>query len=149
MICDFFFPSLGCIFTFFIEPFDHWSFNSDEAILFFFFFCCLCFGVIFKKSLPNSKLQGVICMVSSKKCILLVPIIIFSFFWVDLYIWYFLKKKKIFIYFYYFFIYLFLPVVHLCCCTQILSSCDRWELLFTGVCRLLIVVSSVVVEHGL
>ena len=45
------------------------------------------------------------------------------------------------------FIYLFLAALGLCCCTQAFSSCSEWGLLFVAVCRLLIVVASLVAEH--
>ena len=35
------------------------------------------------------------------------------------------------------------------CLVQAFSSCSEWGLLFVAVCRLLIVVASLVVEHGL
>ena len=37
----------------------------------------------------------------------------------------------------------------LCCCARAFSSCSERGLLFIAVCRLLIVVASLVVEHGL
>ena len=46
-------------------------------------------------------------------------------------------------------IYLFLAMLGLRCCTQAFSSCGEWGLLFVAVHRLLIVVASLVVEHGL
>ena len=46
------------------------------------------------------------------------------------------------------FIYLFLVVLGLHCCTQAFSSCDELGLLFIAVRGLLIVVASLVVEHG-
>ena len=35
------------------------------------------------------------------------------------------------------------------CCAWAFSSCGEWGLLFVAVCRLLIAVASLVVEHGL
>ena len=58
-------------------------------------------------------------------------------------------------YFYFFNFYfinlfiLFLAVLGLCCCAQAFSSCSEWGLLFVAVHRLLIVVASLVAEHGL
>ena len=37
----------------------------------------------------------------------------------------------------------------LCCCTQVFSSCGEQGLLFVTVCGLVIVVASLVAEHGL
>ena len=48
-----------------------------------------------------------------------------------------------------YFIYLFLAVLGLRCCAWAFSSCGEWGLLFVAVCGLLIVVASLVVEHGL
>ena len=48
-----------------------------------------------------------------------------------------------------YFIYLFLAVLGLCCCAQAFSSCGEWGPLFAAVCRLLVVVASLVAEHGL
>ena len=45
--------------------------------------------------------------------------------------------------------YLFLAVLGLRCCTWAFSSCGEWGLLFAAVHRLLIVVASLVAEHGL
>ena len=39
--------------------------------------------------------------------------------------------------------------VGLCCCAWAFSSCGELGLLFVAVCRLLIVVASLAVEHGL
>ena len=50
---------------------------------------------------------------------------------------------------FYLFIYLFLAVLGLCCCTRAFSSCGEWGLLCVAVRRLLIVVATLVVEHGL
>ena len=47
------------------------------------------------------------------------------------------------------FIYLFLAVLGLRCCVPAFSSCGEWGLLFVAVRGLLIVVASLVVEHGL
>ena len=55
------------------------------------------------------------------------------------------KKKKLFIYFYY----VFLAALGLCGCTRAFSSCSMWGLFFDGVCGLLIVVASLIVEHQL
>ena len=55
---------------------------------------------------------------------------------------------KIFLIFFFIF-YLFLAVLGLCCCTWAFSSCGEWGLLFIAVCGLLIVVASLVAEHGL
>ena len=45
--------------------------------------------------------------------------------------------------------YLFLAVLGLCCCARAFSSCGEQGLLFVAVHRLLIVVASLVAEHGL
>ena len=47
------------------------------------------------------------------------------------------------------FIYLSLAVMGLRCCMEAFSSFGEWGLLFLVVCRLLIVVASLVAEHGL
>ena len=47
------------------------------------------------------------------------------------------------------FIYLFLAALGLCCCVWAFSSIGEQELLFVAVRELLIVVSSLVAEHGL
>ena len=47
-----------------------------------------------------------------------------------------------------YFIYLFLAALSLCYCAQAFSSCSEWGLLFVAVHGLLIVVASLVVEHG-
>ena len=47
------------------------------------------------------------------------------------------------------FIYLFLAVLGLRCCAQAFSSCSEWGLLFVTVRGLLIVVATLVAEHGL
>ena len=44
---------------------------------------------------------------------------------------------------------LFLATLGLHCCTWAFSSCSEWGLLFVAVHRLLIVVASLVEEHGL
>ena len=44
---------------------------------------------------------------------------------------------------------LFLAALGLCCCTQAFSSCGERGLLFVAVRGLLIVVASLVAEHGL
>ena len=46
------------------------------------------------------------------------------------------------------FIYLFLVVLGLRCCARAFSSCGEWGLLFVAVRGLLLVVASLVVEHG-
>ena len=53
----------------------------------------------------------------------------------------FLKKKLFFN--------LFLAALGLGCCMQAFSSCSERGLLFVAVCGLLIVVASLVAEHGL
>ena len=47
------------------------------------------------------------------------------------------------------FVYLFLAALDLCCCTRAFSNCNEWGLLFVAVPGLLIVVASLVAEHGL
>ena len=47
------------------------------------------------------------------------------------------------------FIYLFLAALGLCCCVWAFSSCGERGLLFVVVCRLLVEVASLVVEHRL
>ena len=47
------------------------------------------------------------------------------------------------------FIYLFIAALGLCCCTWAFSSCGEQGLLFVAVRGLLIVVASLVAEHGL
>ena len=47
------------------------------------------------------------------------------------------------------FMYLFLAALGLCCCARAFSSCSEWGLLFIAVHGLLIVVASLVAEHGL
>ena len=56
----------------------------------------------------------------------------------------FFKNKFI-----YLFVCLFMAALCLLCCTRAFSSCGERGLLFIAVCRLLIVVASLVVEHGL
>ena len=51
--------------------------------------------------------------------------------------------------FIYLFIYLFLAVLGLRCCAWAFSSCGERELLFVAVRGLLIVMVSLVAEHGL
>ena len=53
------------------------------------------------------------------------------------------------LYFISFFLLFFLAAFGLRCCPQVFSSCDERGLLFIEVRRLLIVVASLVVEHGL
>ena len=40
-------------------------------------------------------------------------------------------------------------MLDLCCCARAFSSCGEWGLLFVAVRRFLIVVASLVAEHGL
>ena len=49
----------------------------------------------------------------------------------------------------FFLLFLFLSALGLRCCGQGFSSCGERGLLFIAVCRLLIMVASLVVEHGL
>ena len=65
--------------------------------------------------------------------------------------YYFFKNvhKFSFISYFYLFIYLFLAALGLCCCTRAFSSCGKRGLLFVAVHGLLIVVASIVAEHGL
>ena len=49
----------------------------------------------------------------------------------------------------FFFVFFVLAALGLRCCARALSSCSEQRLLFAAVCRLLIVVASLVVEHGL
>ena len=62
-----------------------------------------------------------------------------------------LGGRFLFYKFIYLFIYLFLSlaVLGLCCCAQAFSNCGEQGLLFIAVRRLLIVVASLVAEHGL
>ena len=46
-------------------------------------------------------------------------------------------------------IYLFMAALGLHCCARAFSSCGEQGLLLVAVCRLLIAVASLVVEHGL
>ena len=50
---------------------------------------------------------------------------------------------------YNFFFFFFLSALGLCCCAQAFSSGSEWGLLFVAVHGLLIVVASLVAEHGL
>ena len=50
---------------------------------------------------------------------------------------------------YLFILFLFLAALGLRSCAQAFSSCGEQGLLFVAVCRLLITVASLVVEHGL
>ena len=67
--------------------------------------------------------------------------------------WLFFSIKDIYFYeltiIFYLFIYLFVAVLGLCCCVWTFSSCYKQWLLFVAVCRLLIAVASLVVEHGI
>ena len=54
-----------------------------------------------------------------------------------------------FLYYYYYYYYLFLAALGLHCCAWAFSSCSEQGLLFVAVRVLLIVVASLVVEHGL
>ena len=47
------------------------------------------------------------------------------------------------------FIFIYLAVLGLCCCIWAISSCSEQGLLFIAMCRLLIAVASLVVEHRL
>ena len=60
-------------------------------------------------------------------------------------LFYFTQKKNFFLNF----IYLFLAVLGLRCCAQSFSSCGERGLLFVAVSGLIVVVASVVAEHGL
>ena len=60
-----------------------------------------------------------------------------------------LKKNFFSLFLYFLSFFLSLAVLGLCCCTRAFFSCSEWELPFVAVCELLIVVASVVVEHGL
>ena len=59
------------------------------------------------------------------------------------------KMQEMFFFVFFFKVYLFLAVLGLCGCTWAFSSCGEWVPLLIAVCRLLIVVASLVVEHGL
>ena len=48
-----------------------------------------------------------------------------------------------------YFVYLFLAALGLHCCVWAFSSCGEWGLLFVAVCRLLIEMASIVVDHRL
>ena len=48
-----------------------------------------------------------------------------------------------------FFFFFFLAALGLHCCAQTFSSCGKWGPFFVAVCGLLIVVASLVAEHGL
>ena len=61
---------------------------------------------------------------------------------------FFFNEKKMYV-FIYLFIYLFLAVLGLHCCARAFSSCGELGLLFVAVCGLLIVVASLIEEHGL
>ena len=50
--------------------------------------------------------------------------------------------------FYLFILLSFLAVLGLPCCVRAFSSCGKWGLLSVAVCKLLIVVASLVAEHG-
>ena len=68
----------------------------------------------------------------------------------EMFIWFFCPFfKNNFFKKYIYFIYLFLAALGLCCCTRAFSSCSEWGLLFIEVHELLIVVASLVAEHGL
>ena len=60
-----------------------------------------------------------------------------------------MTKSVISFFFFNKFIYLFMAVLGLRCCTQAFSSCGELGLLFIEVRGLLIVVVSLVAEHGL
>ena len=62
---------------------------------------------------------------------------------------YFIIIIIITIYIYFFFFFFFWAALGLRCCMQAFSSCSEQGLLFVAVHRLLIVVVSLVVEHGL
>ena len=59
------------------------------------------------------------------------------------------KFSNIILFFYKFIYFIFLAALGLCCCAWGFSSCDERGLLFIAVRGLLIVVASLVVEHGL
>ena len=63
--------------------------------------------------------------------------------WFANFLFYFLN------FFMYLFIYLFLASLGLHCCAQAFSSCGERGLLFVAVRGLLVVVASLVAEHGL
>ena len=64
---------------------------------------------------------------------------------------YFPVLKSTFVSFFLFFpfLFFFLAALGLCCCAWAFSSCSEQGLLFVAVHGLLIVVTSLVVEHGL
>ena len=68
---------------------------------------------------------------------------------VGLYSFFFKSKFPLFYLFIYYLFLLFLAALGLCCCIRAFSSCSERELLFIAVCMLLIVVASLVTEHGL
>ena len=55
----------------------------------------------------------------------------------------------LFLKFIYFIYFIFLAALGFHCCVRAFSSCGEQGLLFVAVCGLLIVVASLVVEHGL
>ena len=61
----------------------------------------------------------------------------------------FRSDENLYLFIYLLCIYLFLAVFGLHCCAQAFSSCGEWGLLFIAVHGLLILVASLVVEHGL
>ena len=60
-----------------------------------------------------------------------------------------LSKHYILAIFYLYIYFFFVAALGLCCCVWTFSSCGEQGLLFVAVRRLLIVVASLVVEHGL
>ena len=56
---------------------------------------------------------------------------------------------KIYLFYFIIIVIIFLAALGLCCCTRAFSSCSERGLLFVAVCGLLIVVASLVAEHGL
>ena len=95
---------------------------------------------------PGKPMQNIL-----KPALLIVNILSFQyiqthlivFIFIYLYLLYFIFKIITY------FIYLFLAVLGLCCCARAFSSCSEWGLLFIAVLGLLIVVASLLVEHGL
>ena len=86
-----------------------------------------------------------ICISSMEKCLFTSFIVFFAFFKINVgeaMTGSFFKKN-------YLFIYLFLAALGLHHCTWAFSSCNEWVLLFVAVCRLLMAVASLVVEHRL
>ena len=74
---------------------------------------------------------------------------IFIFLYIISFLHYVCSTFYLFFYFlFYLFIYLFLAALGLCCCVWAFSSCGERGLLLVAVCRLLIVVASLVAEHG-